>query len=353
MAVAVPALWRRIAGWRPTRLVAMFAVGALVVTGTTAAMVINAKVVADERARAEAVAAAEVEQYFVGYYLGALDRLQPLGTQIVADATAWATSGSSLLSKADVAGLTATADTVAGVMARKISKAATSEQLRDLYYAQSLMIAGAHERFGVYVSSAIAAAKARLKAAPIAGAAPRRALADAIEALESAASGHLPLSEALVTLTKHAAAVDKAQAAAVAARAAAAAKRGGVAPRAGSPAANGAAEPTCSSDVLTCVNQLRAFYGIAALSSNGTLNSYSQSCAQRMYEANSMTHSSKTPGFGWWGENIAHRYSSQVSVFTAWKNSPGHRANMLKPQYHYMGLGHVASGNWWCQQFGS
>jgi uncharacterized protein YkwD len=33
--------------------------------------------------------------------------------------------------------------------------------------------------------------------------------------------------------------------------------------------------------------------------------------------------------------------------------STGHRNNILNPNYRYMGLGYVASGNWWCQQFGA
>lgn len=89
------------------------------------------------------------------------------------------------------------------------------------------------------------------------------------------------------------------------------------------------------------------------LSSNGTLNSYSQSCADRLAAAGlPLVHSSPTPGFGWWGENIAYGYGSQASVFNAWMNSPGHRANILRPQFTYMGLG-FAPGNWWCQQFGA
>ena len=61
-----------------------------------------------------------------------------------------------------------------------------------------------------------------------------------------------------------------------------------------------------------------------------------------------MTHSAY-PG-GTWGENIAKGYSSQSSVFTAWKNSPGHRANILRSYFTKMGIGQV--GTYWCQQFG-
>jgi uncharacterized protein YkwD len=72
-----------------------------------------------------------------------------------------------------------------------------------------------------------------------------------------------------------------------------------------------------------------------------------------MAAANSMTHSPAAvpTGFTRWGENIAHGYGSGVSVFNAWMGSAGHRANILNPAFTNMGLGYVASGNWWCQQF--
>jgi uncharacterized protein YkwD len=66
--------------------------------------------------------------------------------------------------------------------------------------------------------------------------------------------------------------------------------------------------------------------------------------------ANGTLQHSAYPG-GTWGENIAQGYGSAQSVVAAWMASPGHRANILNPAYHYMGLGYVAAGNWWCQQF--
>jgi len=108
----------------------------------------------------------------------------------------------------------------------------------------------------------------------------------------------------------------------------------------------------CSSDVLTCVNAIRAYNGLGGLASNGTLNTAAQACAERMAAAGSMTHSAATPGFGAWAENIAQGYGSGAAVFTGWMGSTGHRNNILG-SYTQMGLGYVASGNWWCQQFGA
>jgi uncharacterized protein YkwD len=113
-----------------------------------------------------------------------------------------------------------------------------------------------------------------------------------------------------------------------------------------------AGAPVCASDVLTCVNQIRAFYGIGPLHSNGTLNTAAQACAERMAASGSMTHSAYPGGWNSWGENIAEGYGSSVSVFNAWMASPGHRANILDASYTQTGIGHVAAGSWWCEQFG-
>lgn len=111
--------------------------------------------------------------------------------------------------------------------------------------------------------------------------------------------------------------------------------------------------PTCSDDVLTCVNEARAASGLAPLTADATLNSASQSCAERIAAEGALTHSSPTPGFTTWGENIASGYPSALDVFTGWMGSDGHRSNILSPNYTVMGIGHVSGGNYWCQQFGA
>ena len=271
-----------------------------------------------------AAAAAALEQKFVDYYAGALDRLQPLGAQLVDDATAWEASASPLLTADDVAGLEATAQAVSESLARTAAPEATSAELEQLWNSQWAMIEGARERFGYFVDQAAAAAKAHLDAAPIADSATRQTLVDAIAALTTAQAKHESLTAALTAVT-----------------AAAAARRGGggVARRDG--------EPTCSSDVLTCVNQIRAFYGLGSLSSS--LNSTAQDCANRL-SGGAFEHTSPLPS-GVRGENIARGYGSQASVFNAWMGSAGHRANILRSSFTTMGLG-FASGNNWCQQFG-
>ena len=48
-----------------------------------------------------------------------------------------------------------------------------------------------------------------------------------------------------------------------------------------------------------------------------------------------------------WGENVAWSSSTSTSaqsIFTAYMNSPGHRANILSASYHYIGMG-TATGS--------
>ena len=146
---------------------------------------------------------------------------------------------------------------------------------------------------------------------------------------------------------------DAAVAAAAAAAAQAAAARAARHSSGGGSFSAGPGAPVCASDVLTCVNQIRAFYGLGSLHANASLNAAAQACAERMAASGSMTHSAYPGGWSSWGENIAEGYASSVSVFNAWMASPGHRANILKASYTQMGIGHVASGAWWCQQFGA
>ena len=51
------------------------------------------------------------------------------------------------------------------------------------------------------------------------------------------------------------------------------------------------------------------------------------------------------------GENIAMGYSSAQAVMNGWMNSSGHRANILNSAYTRIGVGYVADGNYWVQEF--
>ena len=51
-------------------------------------------------------------------------------------------------------------------------------------------------------------------------------------------------------------------------------------------------------------------------------------------------------------ENIAYGYSTGRAVVTAWMKSPGHRANLLKGNMRWIGVGAVQDKNgvWWVSQ---
>ncbi len=51
------------------------------------------------------------------------------------------------------------------------------------------------------------------------------------------------------------------------------------------------------------------------------------------------------------GENLAWGYGSPSSVLAAWKQSPGHNANILNPLYAVIGIG--KAGSFWTLNFGT
>ena len=51
------------------------------------------------------------------------------------------------------------------------------------------------------------------------------------------------------------------------------------------------------------------------------------------------------------GENIAMGQTTPEQVVQAWMDSPGHRANIMNSSFTQIGVGYVASGNYWTQQF--
>jgi uncharacterized protein YkwD len=74
-----------------------------------------------------------------------------------------------------------------------------------------------------------------------------------------------------------------------------------------------------------------------------------------MAQAGALSHSSPLSAgvpAGWHvlGENVAYN-SSLGAALTALENSPGHRANLLKPEFTSIGIGVVISGGrYWVTQ---
>ncbi len=54
------------------------------------------------------------------------------------------------------------------------------------------------------------------------------------------------------------------------------------------------------------------------------------------------------------GENVAYNYATPEAVMRGWMQSPGHRANILRPAFKRIGIGCVVDARghrWWTQDF--
>lgn len=115
--------------------------------------------------------------------------------------------------------------------------------------------------------------------------------------------------------------------------------------------------------VVELVNIEREKVGLAPLTINKDLVELARVKSQDMKDNNYFSHNSPSLGsaydmmkakgvkYSTAGENIAMGQKSPEAVVTAWMNSAGHRANILKSSYTQIGVGYVSSGNYWTQMF--
>ncbi|MDO4813259.1 MAG: SafA/ExsA family spore coat assembly protein [Eubacteriales bacterium] len=116
-------------------------------------------------------------------------------------------------------------------------------------------------------------------------------------------------------------------------------------------------------EVIRLTNIERAKYGLSPLTEDWELSRVARYKSQDMHDRRYFDHNSPTYGtpfqmmkaFGLTyrsaGENIAMGYRTPQAVVTGWMNSSGHRANILNSSYKKIGVGYVANGNYWTQQF--
>ena len=127
--------------------------------------------------------------------------------------------------------------------------------------------------------------------------------------------------------------------------------------------------PAQTARVLELTNAERARAGLAPL----TLNTQLTQAAQQYSEVLAtdgcfahtcgpvpdMTQRDAQAGYTGWttvGENIAAGYPTPEAVVNGWMESPGHRANILNPDYRELGIGLASGGKYgayWTQEFGS
>ena len=124
-----------------------------------------------------------------------------------------------------------------------------------------------------------------------------------------------------------------------------------------------AAVTAYENEVIRLVNEERAKQGLKALTANWELSRVARYKSQDMVTNKYFSHTSPTYGtpfqmiknFGisyrTAGENIAYGQRTPQAVVNAWMNSSGHRANILNSSYTQIGVGYVASGNYWTQMF--
>ena len=116
-------------------------------------------------------------------------------------------------------------------------------------------------------------------------------------------------------------------------------------------------------EVIRLVNEIRVQYGLSKLTENWELSRVARYKSQDMHDLKYFSHTSPTYGspfemmkaFGLSyrtaGENIAYGYRTPQAVVDGWMNSSGHRANILNASFKQIGVGYVADGHYWTQQF--
>lgn len=115
--------------------------------------------------------------------------------------------------------------------------------------------------------------------------------------------------------------------------------------------------------VVELTNAERAKQGLAPLTLDTALSKVARAKSQDMKDKNYFDHTSPTYGspfammksFGISyksaGENIAMGQTTPEQVVQAWMNSQGHRENIMNSSFTHIGVGYVASGNYWTQMF--
>lgn len=128
-------------------------------------------------------------------------------------------------------------------------------------------------------------------------------------------------------------------------------------------------------EVLNLTNQERSEKGLKPLKLNNQLINIAEDHSQSMAINDFVAHKDPTDGsssqdriedggYKWsrWGENVAAGQSTPEDVMNGWMKSPGHRSNLLNPNFTEMGIGYeflandkgsVNYNHYWTQVFGT
>ena len=125
-------------------------------------------------------------------------------------------------------------------------------------------------------------------------------------------------------------------------------------------------------ELLLLVNNERKEKGLSILLNNIKLDKIAQIHSNGQFKCMEMSHSGcpldpkdketlvervNCTDYDWRriGENVAYGYRSSKSVFDAWMDSPGHRENILNPNFKDIGIGikgEFLNDIYWTQVFG-
>ncbi|MFJ6084799.1 CAP domain-containing protein [Streptomyces sp. NPDC092369] len=123
-----------------------------------------------------------------------------------------------------------------------------------------------------------------------------------------------------------------------------------------------------AAEVVDLTNRERARAGLPPLAVDALLTRAAQAHSADMVARAFYSHTDPEGGQPWdraaragsrrrtIGENIACGQRSAAEVVEGWMNSPGHRANILKPDFTHIGIGFAGggpSGTYWTQLFGA
>lgn len=123
---------------------------------------------------------------------------------------------------------------------------------------------------------------------------------------------------------------------------------------------------TVEQQVIDLVNKVRKENDLSPLTHNAELAAAALKHAKDMDARDYFAHNTpegitptqqiKAAGYlltGTWatGQNIAHNQKTPEEVMKDWMNSPGHRANILSPNFKEIGIG--IFGAYWVQDFGA
>ncbi|WP_424888755.1 CAP domain-containing protein [Streptomyces sp. XH2] len=123
-----------------------------------------------------------------------------------------------------------------------------------------------------------------------------------------------------------------------------------------------------TAEVAALTNAERAAAGLRPLAADHRLAAAAQAHSDDMVARDFYAHTSPEGTEPWdraraagaphpgIGENIACGQRSAAEVVQGWMDSPGHRANILKPDFAYIGVGYATgsrAGTYWTQLFGT